>query len=120
EWLTVMLLRNQQLPDRMKHICEASDELLKKRQEDGLIKPGYPACVHLASRLALPCCGIIVDRVRHHNARAGRPTQGTWTWRSCDGAGSMCGGLDLGGHCCQIGARPRGFLAGCDAALLRP
>ena len=65
-------------------------------------------------------CGIIVDRVRHRNARAGRATQGTWTWRSRHGAGSVCGGLDLGGHRGQIGARPRGLLAGRDAALLRP
>src|SRR5205085_1087347 len=74
--------------------------------------------VHLA-RLVLPLCGIIINRVRERNARAGRPTQRTWTWRSRHGPGFVCGGLHLGGHRGQIGARPRGLLAGRDAALLR-
>jgi len=37
-------------------------------------------------RLALLHCAIILDHAGDHNDRTGRPTQGTWTWRSCDGA----------------------------------
>src|SRR5579864_2141386 len=60
----------------------------------------------------------MVDRARHRYTRTGQPAQRTRTWRPCDGAGAVRGGLNLGGHRGETGARSRGVLAGRDAALL--
>src|SRR5579871_4067975 len=63
---------------------------------------------------------LLLTNVGYRNARAAGPARRTWAWRSRHGASSVRGRFVLGRHRGHIGARPRGILAGRDAALLYP